>query len=159
MKPYPGYICCGDFVDAFHTLAVTEEERKHQVVRGEDGDFRVYDTVVFGGGGSPLVWGRAAAYLGRSGQGLYDKSRLRMQIFVDDPLIAVRGTAAERKRMIMVLLCWWLVLGLDMGNQTEMETWFPIISNQRALAIQADWAGLAGKLLAASEERSLHASP
>ena len=45
-----------------------------------------------------------------------------------------------------------LVLGLDMGNETEMETWFPIISNPRALAIQADWAGLAGKLLAASDE-------
>ncbi len=56
-----------DFSDAFHTIAVHESERSLQVARADRGTFVGFDTVVFGGGGSPLIWGRAAAFLGRSG--------------------------------------------------------------------------------------------
>jgi len=42
-----------------------------------------------------------------------------------------------------------LVLGFDLGNDTEYDRWFPVISNPRALEIQAAWAGLAGKMLQA----------
>eukprot|EP01052_Picozoa_sp_SAG31_P020977 SAG31_NODE_1600_length_7791_cov_15.201508_5_plen_214_part_00 len=45
-----------------------------------------------------------------------------------------------------------LVLGFDTGNTTEYDRWFPILSNKRALAVQADWAGLAGRLIAQSDE-------
>jgi len=41
-----------------------------------------------------------------------------------------------------------LILGFDMGNRTEYDKWFPVVSNPLALEVQADWAGLAGKLLA-----------
>ena len=41
-----------------------------------------------------------------------------------------------------------LVLGFDMANETEYDRWFPLLSNPRALAIQAAWAGSAGKLVA-----------
>ena len=40
-----------------------------------------------------------------------------------------------------------LILGFDLGNTTEYDTWWPIVSNTRALAIQADFAGVAGRLL------------
>jgi hypothetical protein len=56
-----------DFSDAFKTLPVREEERPLQIARADGNTFVGYDTIVFGGGGSPLVWGRAAAFLGRSG--------------------------------------------------------------------------------------------
>ena len=55
------------FKDAFHTLGVQESEERRQVVLGLDGGFYVYRTVTFGGGASPLVWARAAAWLGRAG--------------------------------------------------------------------------------------------
>jgi hypothetical protein len=42
-----------------------------------------------------------------------------------------------------------LILGFDLGNETEYARWFPVISNQLALRIQSSWAGLAGKMLLA----------
>jgi uncharacterized protein YaaR (DUF327 family) len=74
-----------DFSDAFHSMGVMEEERQHQIVAGMNGDFRIYETVVFGGGGSPLIWGRGAAFLGRSGQALFLPCEMCLEIFVDDP--------------------------------------------------------------------------
>ena len=44
-----------DFSDAFHTIAVREEERPLQIARLDARRFIGFDTVVFGGGGSPLV--------------------------------------------------------------------------------------------------------
>jgi hypothetical protein len=34
-----------------------------------------------------------------------------------------------------------------MGNNTEYDTWWPILSNKLALEIQGNWAGLAGRLV------------
>lgn len=45
-----------------------------------------------------------------------------------------------------------LILGFDIGNETEYNRWFPVIANQLALRIQASWAGLAGKLVQASSQ-------
>ena len=56
-----------DWADAFHSIGVRPEEIPHQVVRGFNGQHIGYEAVLFGGVGSPLVWGRAAAFLGRSG--------------------------------------------------------------------------------------------
>ena len=39
-----------------------------------------------------------------------------------------------------------------MLNETEYDRWFPIISNTLALEVQADWAGVAGRLVARSAE-------
>ena len=44
-----------DFKDAFHTLPVAECEKAYQVFRSGDNTFDVFNTVVFGGVGSPLV--------------------------------------------------------------------------------------------------------
>ena len=44
-----------DFKDAFHTFPVHESERKFQIARGTGDEYIGYDTVVFGGAGSPLV--------------------------------------------------------------------------------------------------------
>ena len=44
-----------DFKDAFHTLPIDECEKAYQVFRSGDDSFDVFNTVVFGGVGSPLV--------------------------------------------------------------------------------------------------------
>ena len=46
-----------DFQDAFHTLPVAEAEKKFQTARTYDGQFLGFETIVFGGMASPLVWG------------------------------------------------------------------------------------------------------
>ena len=50
-----------DWEDAFHSMGVLDKEKPHQVVKGFGKEFVGYETVLFGGGGSPGVWGRAAA--------------------------------------------------------------------------------------------------
>jgi len=104
-----------DFVDAFHSLGVRVEELPFQVIRLPGGGFGGYETAVFGGGGSPLTWGRAAALLGRSGQALFCDLRARVEIYVDDPWTCWRGTALQIRRMKCILLLWWLVLGPEIS--------------------------------------------
>eukprot|EP00929_Paragymnodinium_shiwhaense_P121177 TRINITY_DN93326_c0_g1_i1.p2 TRINITY_DN93326_c0_g1~~TRINITY_DN93326_c0_g1_i1.p2 ORF type:complete len:624 (-),score=62.32 TRINITY_DN93326_c0_g1_i1:111-1853(-) len=104
-----------DFEDAFHSLGVRREEMPFQVVKGFDQEYYVYETVVFGGGGSPLAWGRAAAFLGRSGQALFQEDEARLEIFVDDPWSVWRGCVDTRRRNKAILLLWWLALGLRLS--------------------------------------------
>ena len=124
-------IIVSDFSDAFHTMGVNEQERKHQVVAAADGSYRIYATVVFGGGGSVLIWGRGAAFLGRSGQSLFSPPELRLESFVDDPWSVWLGTDAARKCNMAVLLLWWSVLGLDIA-------WHKISIGRCVLWIGAD---------------------
>ena len=61
-------------------VGVMEEERPYQVFKLPDRSYCGYETAVFGGGGSPLTWGRAGAFVGRSTQALLDDLRCRIQI-------------------------------------------------------------------------------
>ena len=112
-----------DWEDAFHTMGVRAEELPHQIVKGFDGE---YETVLFGGGGSPGVCGRAAAFLGWSGQALFSTGETRIQVCVDDPCRVWRGTPAVRSWNKVILLLWWLVVGpaifwkkLQIGRQVK----------------------------------------
>jgi hypothetical protein len=104
-----------DFVDAFHSLGVKVEELPFQVIKLPGGGYGGYETAVFGGGGSPLTWGLAAALLGRSGQSLFCDTRARIEIYVDDPWTCWRGTKQHIRRMKCTLLLWWLVLGPEIS--------------------------------------------
>eukprot|EP01052_Picozoa_sp_SAG31_P012699 SAG31_NODE_748_length_12390_cov_6.306484_3_plen_199_part_00 len=46
-----------------------------------------------------------------------------------------------------------LVLGLDLTNKTNMDRFWPIISNKEALAVNEAWVGDAGTLVKYSQER------
>ena len=113
-----GELCYGviaDFEDAFHTLPVDPSEWRYLVARHPEKGFIGYRTVLCGGSGCPLLWGRAAAFLGRSGQGMFEEWELRTQIYVDDPATIVRGSLAVAQRMAALLLWWWLSLGLQVS--------------------------------------------
>lgn len=43
-----------------------------------------------------------------------------------------------------------LVLSYDLGNLTEYDAWWPVVSNTRAIAVQQAWAGSPGALVAQS---------
>ena len=79
-------------------------------MKGFDGEYVEYETVLFGGGGSPRVWGRAAAFLGRSGQALFSTGETRIQVYVDDPCTVWRGTLPVRSWNKVILFLWWLVV-------------------------------------------------
>ena len=85
----------------------------------------------FGLRSAQLVWGRFAAFLGRSGQAVADgapsahgpdsaspatrAARGRIEIYVDDPIILVAGTAAARQRLLAAVLWWWVVVGAPLA--------------------------------------------
>ena len=65
-----------------------------------DGVYYSFTVLVFGSGSAPTVWGRFAALLGRSTMLVSDPDRLRLEIYVDDPVYAVRGTEDEAARAV-----------------------------------------------------------
>ena len=103
-----------DFRDAFHHMGVLRVEQRHQVVQTPGGVW-VYTSLTFGGAGSPLVWGRVAAWLGRVTASLYPPDLVRTEIFTDDPLVAVRGSHKERRTRLKVILLLWSALGFRMS--------------------------------------------
>ena len=67
---------------------------------------------MLGGEAAPLVWGRAGAYLMRSGQSMFLPEELLVECYVDDPFVLAAGSPATRKKFFAVFLLWMLVLGL-----------------------------------------------
>ena len=84
-----------DFKDAFKHLHAHQDERPFLSGTGLDG-WIVYLTVLFGVVSGPLVWGRVAALVMRATQALFSDSRGRLQCYVDDPILAIRGTPEKR---------------------------------------------------------------
>ena len=101
-----------DVKDAFFNVPVWPADRRVQCYKIREGDYAVSDSLVFGAGPSPLIWGYVAAWLARVAQGLFDFRELLLQLYVDDPLWAVRGTPAERRRRTVVLLLFWQAFGV-----------------------------------------------
>ena len=99
-----------DVEDAFPNIPVKKEDRRAQCYWAFY-HYLVSDTLVLGAEPSPLIWGRLAAFLGRTAQGLFEEWELLLQIYVDDPLWAVRGNRAERRRRTVVLLLFWQAMG------------------------------------------------
>ena len=59
-----------DFRDAFYTMKVSENERKHVIARGSS-SFYVFRCVAFGLACGPLLWGRLAAFASRFTQAIF----------------------------------------------------------------------------------------
>ena len=73
------------------------QERKFGVARTFGDHFIGFKTIMFGGRVSPLVWGRAAAYLNRSGQALFEPHKFLAVYYVDDPGLLAVGYARRRR--------------------------------------------------------------
>ena len=97
------HIFIADFEDAFHPLGFKEDEFKYLFAKHPEGGFVNYRTVLCGGAACPLVWGRGAAFLGRSGQALFTESELRLQIYVDDPAALISGSPEHARHKALVL--------------------------------------------------------
>ena len=69
----------------------------------------VFDTLVFGAGSSPTIWGRYAAWLGRSATAI--TPRAGVQIYVDDPAFVLSGTLEKASWDLTVLLLWFAIVG------------------------------------------------
>ena len=48
---------------------------------------------------------------------MVDTSRCRIECFVDDPLMIQVGSSAERRRRMLMLVCWWSALRSNLSWQ------------------------------------------
>ena len=96
-------------------------ERRHFI--GFDGkNYWKYRRSAQGSRNGPLSWAGPSSLLIRCTQGVFtgmspDKTKpeARIQLYVDDPAIAVRGTKQERDEIIAITVLIWLILGFKLA--------------------------------------------
>ena len=88
-----------DFSDAFDLLRACPAERGWLVFRCAKG-WAVFKRICFGMAAAPLLWGRVASAAARIAQAAFREGELRIQVFVDDPAVAVAGSIYIRRRLL-----------------------------------------------------------
>ena len=110
-----------DFEDAFMSTGTLPEEQRFTAAQVDDpssdtGSFvYVWHTLGFGGKTFPLVYARPASFASRSAQALLDCERALLQLYVDDPALALVGTKQWALEEASLPILWWLVLGLKLS--------------------------------------------
>ena len=102
-----------DIADAFHNVPVNRDEQRFTVAYF-NGRFVCYSVLVFGAGSSPTVWGRFAGLAARSASAILSTNSV-LQVYVDDPALAVAGSLEARTRLIAKFLLWMAVLGMPLS--------------------------------------------
>ena len=115
-----------DVADAFHNVPIHESEWRFCCAR-VGRKFYMFVSLVFGSKSSVPLWGRFAAWLGRSTASLFVDDLIRLQIYVDDPLVAVVGTTARRIHLVTIAFLWAAVSGYPLawakGSSGNDVTW------------------------------------
>jgi len=105
------HLFSASFVDAGRTFALHKEEKASFVVQHPKQGYVGFNVVPDGGAGCQLVWGRAASYLARSGQSMFEENEARVEIHTDDINVVWRGSEHRARRSSLVLLLWWSCAG------------------------------------------------
>ncbi len=103
-----------DISDAFHQVPLHPDEWRFTAAAFQ-GKFYVFKVLVFGSASAPTVWGRFAAFAGRSTSAIVNRLGIRMQMYVDDPVFVAAGTIQQATRGITTALLWLSILGLPLA--------------------------------------------
>jgi hypothetical protein len=132
-----------DVSDAFWLVPLHPSERRYFVARYRD-HWYVFKRTGQGSMGAPLSWAAIAALLARCIQGLYavgNEDEARLQMYVDDPLLAVRGRFWRRRRLVVRFCVGFLLLGFRLAfNKAQYSSsvvWIGVglsISSRRLVA-------------------------
>ncbi|CAK0883768.1 unnamed protein product, partial [Prorocentrum cordatum] len=142
-----GEIFVIDFSDAFMSCPLHESDRPHNCaeVRGleaeNDYTFIVWAVLGFGGKASPLVWARVASAAARTAQALTLSGGLRLQLYVDDPALAVQGPPRACEQDFDLALLRWLVLGLRIAWKKGRHAHGPLRGGP-CPALEHEWIGI-----------------
>jgi hypothetical protein len=104
-----------DFEDAFHTILLREADRGVMAFKTLKG-WAVFTRLCCGMAGAPIVWCRTSAAGCRLCQACFKPRELRIQCYVDDPALAVRGTPGQRSWLMGSALLFWVVLGFNFNG-------------------------------------------
>lgn len=106
------WLAAVDIRDAFMNVPAGDDKYM-TVASKEDGkgnqELIIFDVLVFGSGSSPTIWGRYAAWLGRSSAAISPSSGI--QIYVDDPSVVMEGPKSEAIRELTNILLWFNIAG------------------------------------------------
>ena len=103
-----------DFSDWFFNIPLHPSERKHFTLAYK-GTYVGYLVQAQGSVNAPVVCGRVAALLARLSQALISPNWMRLQLYVDDPIMCVRGCSADRNRMMAAVILFWSTLGVRLA--------------------------------------------
>ncbi|CAE7854136.1 unnamed protein product, partial [Symbiodinium necroappetens] len=140
----PPYLAGVDIKDAFMNIPAGADRRftvaavpgsrnrpgkRHRLI--------IFNTLVFGSASSPTIWGRAAAWLGRTSAAV---SPADLQCYVDDPIYVLEGPSAEAAAGdLSVILLWTAVCG------------YPIKLSKATGGKELEWVGAKIRCLDAEE--------
>ncbi len=102
-----------DIFDAFHQVPLHPSEWRFTAASFK-GKYYVFKVLVFGSASAPTIWGRYAAFAGRSTSAICGHMGIRMQMYVDDPVFIASGSLAQATQGITVALLWFSILGLPL---------------------------------------------
>jgi len=118
-----------DISEAFWNIPLHPDERRFFVFQCRGCWFVILRTAQ-GSRSAPLTWGRTMSLSARMAQSTAPPSRLRIETYVDDPCMIVRGTTQLRRRIILRVICVWLALGHKMswhkGQTGAAITWISV---------------------------------
>ena len=133
-----------DVSDAFFLVPLHVKERKFFVIRFRD-VYYVFVTTAQGSRGAPLSWTAIASLVGRVAQSVFllenGQQEGRLQIYVDDPLLAVRGSKSCRRllaaRFVAVLTLLGFRLAFDKAQFGQCVTWIGVQIHIKGLSVEA----------------------
>ena len=111
------YLLVADIQDAFWLIPLAFEERKFFVCKFR-GRYLIFARTAQGSRGAPLTWAAIAALAARCVQSVFitpDGEEARLQMYVDDPLLAMQGIESRRFRLAARFLVVWLLLGFGVA--------------------------------------------
>ena len=118
-----------DFSDAFWNIPLKHSERKFFVGKVNN-KYVVYLRTAQGSRAAPLTWALVISLVVRCTQALFDSDRLRLQIYVDDPVSTARGTPSARATFFAKITLLWMSLG------------FPLAFKKAQISSDVIWIGV-----------------
>eukprot|EP00435_Cladocopium_sp_Y103_P029553 s2001_g7.t1 len=103
-----------DFQDAFMNVPIAKDRYALVSAKPKEDDPRdlelvIFDTLVFGAASSPTIWGRFAAWFGRSIIAV--EPRINCQTYVDDPAFVLAGDFEAAVQQLTTVLMWAAITG------------------------------------------------
>ena len=117
-----------DLSDAYCHLAIHPDEAPNCLAPGlRDGELILLAAVLFGYKGAPLVMGRLSSAMARMWQAVVPSHLMQLQVYMDDPLMAMQGPPSIRNKNLSLLLHLSAALGINIayhkGARGRMTTW------------------------------------
>jgi hypothetical protein len=79
------------------------------------GKFYYFTVLVFGSASAPTVWGRFAAFAARSTAAVCRSLPVRLELYVDDPILVALGPPERAARSISLAILWLCLLGFPLA--------------------------------------------